>query len=77
MFSNLTMLLQSDPTMKSNNLAQGIASHLNAAVTVIELYFPGIEGRHKVLWISRPFSIEESCIRDNDMAAKIEFLRTA
>ena len=27
------------------------------------------------LWISKPFSVEESSICDDDMAAKIEFLR--
>lgn len=73
MFLNLTMLLQSDPNMKCN-FTQAIACHLNAIVTAIEKYFPGMEGRHKNLWISKPFSIEESCISDDDMAAKIEFL---
>ena len=74
MFPNLTMLLQSDPNMKCN-FTQDISSHLNAINIAIDRYFPGIEERHNFLWISKPFSVEESSICDDDMAAKIEFLR--
>ena len=59
--------------MKSN-FTQGIVCQLNAIVTAIEQHFPGIEGRHKDLWITTPFSINESCIRDDNMGAKIKFL---
>ena len=68
------MLLQSDPNMKCN-FTQDISSHLNAINIAIDRYFPGIEERHNFLWISKPFSVEESSICDDDMAAKIEFLR--
>ena len=74
MFPNLTMLLQSDPNMKCN-FTQDISSHLNAINIAIDRYFPEIEERHNVLWISKPFFVEESSICDDDMAAKIEFLR--
>ena len=40
----------------------------------IDQYFSGIEERHNFLWISKPFSSEESSICDNDMVAKIELL---
>ena len=73
MFLNLKVLLQSDTTMKCN-FTQRIASHLNAVFTAIEQYFLDIERRHQDLWISKSFSIEESCICDDDMAAKVEFL---
>ena len=73
MFPNLTMLLQSDPNMKCN-FTQVISSHLNAINIAIDRYFPGIEERHNFLWISKPFSVEESSICDDDVAAKIEFL---
>ena len=74
MFPNLTMLLHSDSNMKCN-FTQDISSHLNAINIAIDRYFPGIEERHNFLWISKPFSVEESSICDDDMAAKIEFLR--
>ena len=74
MFPNLTMLLQSKPNMKCN-FTQDISSHLNAINIAIDRYFPEIEERHNFLWISKPFSVEESSISDDDMAAKIEFLR--
>ena len=74
MFPNLTMLLQSDPNMKCN-FTEDISSHLNAISIAIIRYFPGIEERHNFLWINKPFSVEESSICDDDMAAKIEFLR--
>ena len=74
MFSNLTMLLQSDPSMKCN-FTQEIVSHLNAINIAIDRYFPGIEERHNFLWIRQSFSVEENSIHDNDMAAKIEFLQ--
>ena len=74
MFPNLTMLLQSDPNIKCN-FTQEIVSHLNAINIAIDPYFPGIGERHNFLWISQPFSVEENSIRDDDMAAKIEFLQ--
>ena len=74
MFTNLIMFLQSKPNMKCN-FTQDISSHLNAINIAIDRYFPGIEERHNFLWISKPFSVEESSICDDDMAAKIEFLR--
>ena len=74
MFLNLTMLVQSDPNILCN-FTQDISSHLNAINIAIDRYFPGIEERHNFLWISKPFSVEESSICDDDMAAKIEFLR--
>ena len=42
---------------------------------MIDQYFPEIEERHNFLWISNPFSVEKSSICDDDMPAKIEFLR--
>ena len=39
MFSNLTMYLQSNPTMKCN-FKQEIVEHLMAIVTAIKQYFP-------------------------------------
>ena len=74
MFPNLTMLLQFDPNMKCN-FTQEIVSHLNAINIAIDRYFPGNEERHNFLWISQPFSVKENSIRDDDMAAKIEFLQ--
>ena len=74
MFSNLTMLLQSDPKMKCN-FTQEIVSHLNTINIAIDRYFPEIEERHNFLWISQPFLVEENSICDDDMAAKIEFLQ--
>ena len=75
MFPNLTILLQSDPNMKCN-FTQEIVSHLNAINIAIDRYFPGIEERHNFfLWISQPFSVKENSIRDDDMAANIEFLQ--
>ena len=74
MFPNLSMLLQSDPKIKCI-FTQEIVSHLNAINIAIDRHFPGIEERHNFLWISQPFSVEENSIRDDDMAAKIEFLQ--
>ena len=74
MFPNLTMFLQSDPNTKCN-FTQKIVSYLNAINIAIDGYFPRIKERHNFLWISQPFSIEENSIRDDDMAAKIEFLQ--
>ena len=74
MFPNLTIPLQSDPNMKCN-FTQDIASHLNAINIAIDGYFPGIKERHNFLWISKPFSVKENFICNDDMAAKIEFLR--
>ena len=42
MFPNLTMLLQSNPNMKSN-FTEEILSQLNAINIVIDRYFPGIK----------------------------------
>ena len=74
MLPNAPMLLHSDPNMKCN-YTEDIFSYLNAINITIDRYFPGIEERHKFLWISKPFSVEESSICDDNMAAKIEFLR--
>ena len=68
------MFLQSDPNIKCN-FTQEIVTHLNAINIAIDRYFPGIEERHNFLWISQPFSVEENSIRDDNMAAKIEFLQ--
>ena len=74
MFPNSTMLLQSDPNIKCNFI-QEIGSHLNEINIAINRYFPGIEERHNFLWITQPFSVEENSIRDDDMAAKLEFFQ--
>ena len=48
MFSNLTMLLQSDPNIRCN-FTQKIVSHLNAINIAIDRYFPGIEEQYNFL----------------------------
>ena len=44
---------------------------------MIKQYFPGILRGHgpNCLWISKPFSGDESSINDDDMVAKMEFLQ--
>ncbi|XP_039750840.1 SCAN domain-containing protein 3-like [Pararge aegeria] len=51
-----------------------VIQHLSAIIDSLKQYFPDLDNRQSNSWILRPFSTDDDIIRDEDVAAKVEFL---
>lgn len=51
-----------------------VVQHLSAVIDSVKHYFPDMDNRHSNSWILRPFTSDANIIKDEDVAAKVEFL---
>ena len=51
-----------------------VAQHLSTVIESLKQYFPDLDNRQSNSWILRPFSTVDDIFKDEDVAAKVEFL---
>jgi len=73
MFTQLCEQLSNTEVSKIT-FRNAVAQHLSTVIESLKQYFPDLDNRQSNSWILRPFSTVDDIFKDEDVAAKVEFL---
>lgn len=74
--SMFTQLCEQLVNIEPNKITfeNSVVQHLSAVIDSLKQYFPDMDNRQSSSWMVRPLTTDDNIIKDEDVAAKVEFL---